>query len=173
LVAGVGLILAAWIGPPSLNHGGLARGLIDALWLAFGVYLALFCLLLALRLSTRKSEFRPQDDALIITVGRRSRRAGLSRLRALEVRLVARSLRDSEIQVASSTSWHPLLVGWFDTDQRGLTPFTLITGPICDKREAAEQLSEQMTIVAKEIAKASDVAIGPQAGAEDDAIPYD
>ncbi len=173
LVAGVGLILAAWIGPPSLNHGGLALGPIDALWLAFGVYVALFCLLMALPLSTRRSEFRPQDDALIITVGRRSRLAGLSRLRALEVRLVARSLRDSEIQAASSTSWHPLLVGWLDTDQRGITPFSLIEGPRSHKRESAEWSREQMEIVAKQIAEASGAAIGPPAGAEGNAIPYD
>ena len=173
LLSGAALVLIAWIGPPSLNHGTLALGPIDALWLAFGVYLALFCLLLALPLSTRKSEFRPKDDAVIIRVGRRSRHAGLSRLRALEVRLVAQSIRDSEIQVASSTSWHPLLIGWLDADQRGPTPFSLIEGPRRDKREAAEQLSEQMAIVAKQIAKASGVATGQPAGAERDVIPYD
>lgn len=173
LLTGAALVLLAWVGPPSLKHGELAFAPINTVLLAFGSYLALFCVLMALPLSTRKSEFRPKDDALIITVGRRSRLAGLSRLRALEVRLVSRSLRDSEIQAASSTSWHPLLVGWLDTDQRGLTPFALIEGPRRDKREAAEQLREQMAIVAKQIAEASGAAIGPPAGAEGDAIPYD
>ena len=173
LIAGAALVLAALIVPPSLNRGTLALGPIDTVWLAFGVYLALFCLLMALPLSTRKSKFRPEDDALIITVGRRSRHAGLSRLRALEVRLVARSLRDSEIQAASSTSWHPLLVGWLDADQRGLTPFALIEGPRSDKRETAERSREQMAILAKQIAEASGVAIGQPAGAERNAIPYD
>ena len=172
-LVGAALVLVAWIGPPSLNDGSLAFGPINTVLLAFSAYLALFCLLMALPLSMRKSEFRPKDDALIITVGRRSRLAGLSRLRALEVRLVARSLRDSEIQVASSTSWHPLLVGWLDTDQRGLTPFALIEGPRSDKRETAEWSREQMEIVAEQIAKASGAAIGRPAGAEGDAVPYD
>ena len=173
LLVGAALILVAWIGPPSLNQGTLVLGPIDALWLAFGVYLALFCLLMALPLSMRRSEFRPKEDALIITVGRRSRLAGLSRLRALEARLVARSLRDSEIQVASSTSWHPLLVGWLDTDQRGLTPFALIEGPRSDTHEEVERSREQLEIIAKQIAKASGVAIGRPTGAEGDAVPYD
>lgn len=168
------LILAAtWILPPSLAAGTLAVTPINVGLAVLGVWIGSFLLLLALPISRHSVEFRPESNTLLIRDGRRGKSFGLSRLSALEVRLLSESTRDSEIQQARNTRLHPALIGWFEVDRRGLTPFKLIAGPREEKRFRAESHRDHMQVMAEQLTAVLGVKAGPPEAADGEALPYE
>lgn len=173
LVALIVVLIATWVAPPTIENGGLALTPINAGLAVFGTWLGLYLLLLTLPISTRRIEFRPEHNALVLSDGRRSRRFGLSRLKFLEVRLRSESTRDSEIQQARATRHHPALIGWFEVEDRGLCPFRLIDGPREKDRNRAENHRKDLQLIAERIARSFGVETGLPPKADQESVPYE
>lgn len=167
------VMLAAVIVPPSLSSGALAFAPINVLLVGVGVWVSLFLVLLAMPIATRRVDFLPAEDALVIADGERERLFGLSRLKALDVELRSESRRDAETEHTISKSWHPALIGWFEVDGRELTPFALITGPRTSAWDLARQHRSVMAGIAEPIARSLAIPTDRPDGAPPNELAYD
>jgi len=173
LVAAALLMLTVCVLPPSIAAGSLEITPLNTALVAFGTWISLFLILIALPVSTRSIDFIPAEDTLVIQDGRRRRIFGLSRIQALEVKLQSESTRDSEIQQPRSTRWHPQLIAWIEADGRGLTPFELITGPRSGDRSRAERHAAEMAALAEPIARVLSISIGRPEGVQSEQLAYE
>jgi hypothetical protein len=167
------MMLAVLIGPPSIASGALAFAPINIWLVSVGVWISLFLVLLAMPTATRRVDFLPAEDALVIADGGRERVFGLSRLKALDVELRSESRRDAETGHTNSKSWHPALIGWFEVDGREWTPFALIKGPRTKALDQAEHHRSEMAAIAEPIAQGLSVATEKPEAACPDTLAYD
>lgn len=167
------LVLAVCVIPPTVSSGSLAFAPLNPVLVALCVWISLFLVLLALPTATRRVDFLPERDALLLADGRRQRVFGLSRLQSLEVRLESESSHDSDIQQPRSTRWHAQLIGWFEVDGCELTAFVLITGPRSRNREQAERYHSTMTALADTIAHVLSVSVGRPDTVDVDVIAHE